>query len=261
MESETLNKIGCAVGVVGILIVMVPMAFYGDDYRRSVVFMSISPSGNNTVSSKIILTDYKTDVMTMQLNADLFAHMVCFLAALEGGLLWWKVCGIESEDSVFTESVVLRHGGMCTANHEFWLFVVVHHVVLVMVVVSPVCIHALLLLVFSYVALMFMCCEPANDTCDDSDLDASTEKHVNRVAVFFAYTVITFILIMVDQRLNMATFESIGWGVVALYMQCFFDLVIVLVHTPREVSLLTCYLSRMVYVFACASTVLWWMCC
>jgi len=260
MESETLAEMGWVVGFVGVVIVLLPMAFYGVDHRTSVVFVSLTPMGNQTDSSNILMADGKADVLTFQLNSDLSAHVVCVLAAIECVLLWWKVCGISSDDSLFTESVVLQHGGMYTANNEFWLFVGIHHVVLVMVVLSPLSIHALLLLVFSYVTLMSMLCESRNDTCDDSDLGPSTEKAVNRVAVLFLHTMVIFTLIVIDQRLNMATFERIGLGSGAVILQGGVDLVLVLVHSPSQISLLTCYLSRIVYVFTCAGMIIWWMC-
>lgn len=261
MESETLTGLGWVVGFVGMVVVLLPMAFYGVAQRTSVVFLSIPPMGNQTVSSNILMAGGTVDVLVFQMNSDLSAHVVCVLTAIEGVLLWWKVCGISSDDSLFTESVVLRHGGMYTANHEFWLFVVIHHVVLVMVVLSPLSIHALLLLVFSYVTLMSMLCEPRNDTCDDSDLESFTEKGVNRVAVLLLYILVTFMLLTVDQRLNMATFERIGLGSGAFLLQWVADLVLILIHSPAQTSLLTCYLSRIAYVFACATTIIWWMCC
>jgi hypothetical protein len=77
MESETLAEMGWVVGFVGVVIVLLPMAFYGVDHRTSVVFLSLTPMGNQTDSSNILMADGKADVLTFQLNSDLSAHTGC----------------------------------------------------------------------------------------------------------------------------------------------------------------------------------------
>jgi hypothetical protein len=260
MDSDVLRVTKWGVVFASILVMLLPIALYKTPYRKSLIFIGIPPIGNNTISGNMLLVDNKVDVIVMQLNGDLCAHVVCVLAAFEAILLWFKMGGIQSDISPFTYSVVLRHGGVYTANNEFWLFVAVHHLVLMMVVVSPVSIHALLLLVFLYVSLISTLCEPENDTHEEGEPDY-VEKRMNRVAVICIYGVLTFILIAVDQRLNGMTFENIGVGSGACFIQVIFDVILVMFHSSPQAGLLSCYLLRLVYVFTCAISVIWWMSC
>jgi hypothetical protein len=261
MDSDIINEMGWLVGLASILIALLPMALFGADYKKSLVFLSIPPPGNNTISSNILITAQKVDVITMQINGDLFSQLVCLLAAVEAGLLWLKLRDVSMDDSLFTRSVVLRYGGLHTANSEFFLFILIHHVVLLMVAASPLSIHALLFLVVSYVALMFMLCEPAHDAGEENESKSFDEQRVNRVGLLFALVIVTFVLFAIDQRLNMSTIDSAGWTSGALFIQCFCDLAIVMVHASQHVSLVLCYLSRIAYVYVSAGTIIWWMCC
>jgi hypothetical protein len=261
MDSDVLRVAGWGVFFASMVVVLLPIALYDTPYRKSTIFIGIPPMGNNTISGNMLLVDNRLDVMVMQLNGDLCAHIVCILAAIEACLLWFKTGCIQSDVSPYTYSNVLRHGGVYTANNEFWLFVAVQHVLITMVVVSPVSIHALLLLVFLYVSLISTLCEPENDTHEESESDMFSEKRVNHVAAIYIYGGLTFILIAVDQRLNGTTFKSIGVGSGAFFIQMLFDLLLVMVHASPQTSLFSCYLWRLVYVFACACSVIWWMIC
>jgi hypothetical protein len=269
LDVNALHLTGWGVFFASIVVVLLPMALYETPHRKSLVFVGIPPMGNNTISGNTLFLDNRVDVFVMQLNGDFCAHFICVLVALEAILLWYKIRGIESDNSVrsmgsdmsaYTDSAILRHGGLYTANNEFWLFVAVHHLVLMMVVVSPVSMHALLLLVIVYIYLISVLCGPDKDL-HEQDESISLEQRVNHVAVVCICGGLTFMLITIDQRLNDMTFESIGVGSGAFFVQVFSDLILVMVHASPQTGLLSCQLTRLIYVFTCGISVIWWMSC
>jgi hypothetical protein len=260
MESKTLVVTGSAICVGGLIAVLLPFAFHPTEHRTSVLFLAVPPLGNNTFSANILISNMKTDIIAMQMNGDLWAHFVCVLAALEAALLFMKFCAISSEDDLNSEKEILRHGGMYTAEMEFWLFVFIHHTILVLVVNSPVSVHALLLMVFVYVRFISYLCEATKDTCQDDFIDNFTEKKAIRVMIVVVYGLMTCILITIDQRMNMATVSSNGLQSIALFAQFFFDVLLMMIHAPADTTLVLSCLSRIIYTFACAGTMILWLC-
>ena len=92
--------------------------------------------------------------------------------------LWAKVRYIYTEVSPFTIDTVLSHGGMYTANNEFWVFMWLHHMVLLLLTLTPISIHSIVVLTLVYVATISAICKPNNDHGHE---DARNEIYTNRI--------------------------------------------------------------------------------
>jgi hypothetical protein len=244
------------------LAVCVPFGLYATPARKTVLFIGVPPMGNVTTSLNVLSNTGKMDVVLFYVNSELCAHVCCLLAVAEIGMLWYKQQCVDLDDAIFVKSSILRHGGVYTANSEFWSFVCVHHVILLAVVASPLSIHALLLIVLSYTSLLAMLCTPTDDTYEiDVDQCGTMEVYLNKGVKLCTCAVLTLLLVVIDRRINGSTFERVGWGSGAFFSQIVFDICLVVVHKQPGLGLSMSYMARMVYMFSCVLAILWWMAC
>lgn len=259
MDEDKLCSLTVIVGVLCGLVAVAPFALFGDDglAEKTIIFVSQAPAGNQTVSTAVISVGVTLDAVVFELDSYIWAHLGCLITAAEAALLWGKVRSIYQDESILTQSLVLSYGGAYTANNEFWTFIGGHHVILLMLTMSPISIHALILLVLVYVSAMSSLCEPVVDDTEDT---SHLEVYTNHVVSVCTRVICTLILVVIDQRLNRLVFMGLGARADGLVIQLFLDLVLVMLHASPEIGIVTCYLGRVVYTFASAVTIMWWLC-
>jgi hypothetical protein len=260
MDEDRLMGLSFIVIVLCVLVIAIPFALVENatgSTEKTILFIGIAPDGNQTVSNAIMSVGTTIDALVFELDSYIWAHIACLCAAAEAALLWGKIRSIHADVSILTQSLVLSYGGAYTANNEFWSFVGVHHTILLMLIMAPISLHALLLFVLVYVSAMSSLCEPVMDDSEDS---SHLEVYTNHVVSICVRVVCTLALIVVDQRLNRTVFMQIGVRGDALVLQIIFDLLLVMLHASPEIGIVNCYLGRVVYTFACAATIMWWLC-
>jgi hypothetical protein len=260
MDEDKLFGLTVIVIVLCVLVVAMPFALFGNaamSSEKTILFIGIAPDGNQTVSTAVISIGATIDVLVFEFDSYVWAHIACLCTAAEAALLWGKVRSIYQDDSILTQSLVLRYGGAYTANNEFWSFVGVHHVILLALTMAPMSLHALLLLVLVYVSAMSCICEPVIDDSEDS---SHLEVYTNHVVSICSRVIYTLALTVVDQRLNRTVFTETGSRGDGVVLQIFFDLLLVMLHASPEIGIVNCYIGRVVYTFACATTIMWWSC-
>lgn len=233
-----------------ILLICIPFALHGGDgvEGSSVLFVSIPPAMNHTMSNAALLRGIKPDVTLFELENRFWAHCICIAAALEALLLWAKVSNM-SDVKDFTYSNVIRIGGLYTANTEFWFFVGLHHTVFIMLLLSPMSLHSLLLFVWVGVGTLSAMCAPSDDHDEDS---THGEVYCNRVTSTFFLVLVLCILFALDARMNRSNIGYIPEVQTNLLVtQFFIDVFLTIVHVSIHVDTATCYYARLVYTFTC----------
>jgi hypothetical protein len=260
MDEDRLLAYTIVVVVLCVLVLVIPFFVSGNTTlpdEKTIVFISIVPDGNQSVSTAVMSVGTTIDTLVFELDSYIWAQIACICTAAEAVLLWGKVRSIYRDESVLTQSLVLSYGGAYTANNEFWSFVGVHHVILLMLTMAPISLHALLLFVLVYVSAMSSVCEPVHEDVEDS---SHLEVYTNHVVSICVRVICTIVLVVVDQRLNRSVFAETGMRGDSLMLQVFFDLVLVMLHASPDIGIVYCYLGRVVYTFSCAVTIMWWLC-
>jgi hypothetical protein len=239
-----------AVCVFSILLIFIPLALRGGagSEGSSVIFISTPPEGNQTIANEAMMAGLKPGALVFELTNHWWAHVICVAAGVEALLLWFKLCTMGDSPS-FKHTTVISIGGLYTANNEFWLFTVLHHIVIIMLLLSPMSFHALILLVVCIVAVMSTMCEPGEDHEEDAPRG---EVYCNRVASIFFYIFVGCIFLLLDARVNARTLGSLpDIREDLLFSQFFFNVLLVLVHVSIHVDISTCYYARLVYTWVC----------
>jgi hypothetical protein len=259
MEENKMKTLTVIVATLCCVVVFVPFGLYSLKPHRdtSVVFIGVPPAGNNSVSARTLYTEKKLTALTFEFDSRFWAHFACFLASCEAMLIWAKVRCIYTEASPFTIDTVLSHGGVYTSNNEFWVFMWLHHMVLLLLTLNPISIHSLVVLVLVYVATISTICEPNNDHGYE---DARSEIYTNRVMSLSGRALLLVCLITVDQRLNRTTFvASSDARNDALPLQLLIDTLLILAHASPEADILTCYMVRTAHTLASAVVLIFWL--
>jgi len=264
---ELVQRLGIVVYVMCIMVTVLPVSFYSVHPRVSLIFIGVPEDGASSTSTNRILSMGVVEVYTLSLENDGWAHIVCIFIAVEAMLLWCKVYSLLADQpGTFVTMVVSRYGCTKIQIKEFWLLVFSHHLVMFMVVLSPVSLHALFLLVFLYVLMLSTICT-GNDSGSVEDFytfqqGSSTvpdESYMKRLAPTCVYAVSVLMFASLQPRLNAVSFESIGSRSLTFWIQVAFDLILGLVHTHPRIGVVSCYLLRLVYIFLCATTIMWCM--
>jgi hypothetical protein len=234
--------------VLSIFLMCIPFALHGGEASEgsSVLFISLPPEGNQTIANEALVLGIKPGVLAFEFQNHFWVHVICVAAGIEALLLWAKV-GTMTDSLPFTHTTVISIGGLYTANNEFWFFVGLHHVVLIMVLLSPMSLHALFLFTWCVVCIISIVCEPSDDNDDDSP---HGEVHCNRVVFIFFYVFILCCLFVVDARMNRKTIGDIPWfHTDLLFTQILVD--ILLISAAIQVDIITCYYARLMYTLTC----------
>jgi hypothetical protein len=242
------------VSILSICMVCVPFALRDTEAGKasSVLFISLEPDGNQTVANHALLTGAKTGIQAFEFANYTWAHVICALAGLEALLLWVNLCKF-GNSLPFTQATVLSIGGLHTANNEFWGFVGLHHVIFIMLLLSPISLHALVLFVWCIVSAISTMCEPSEEYEDDLPRG---EVYFNRVTAAFFYTFISGILVVIDARMNRKSIGEVpSLHVDLLFTQFVLDTLLVVVHASTHVDITTCYFARLAYTFMCGGVV------
>ena len=178
---EQVSSSTLMVGLISVLMMLVPFSMSPEEDANwsSVLFIALPPDGNQTVANAAILSGAKQGSIVFEIDNYVCAHIVCVMAAIEVLLLWTKVVKI-GDNIPFTQANILRVGGLYTANSEFWFFVAAHHIVLFMLLLSPLSFHALFLFVWITITAVAKICEPREDVDDDAP---HTESYFNHIVV------------------------------------------------------------------------------
>ena len=246
--------------VLSIFLICIPFALRGGGgiEGSSVLFISLPPAMNQTMANEALIKGIKPGVLVFEYENRFWAHVICAAAGVEALILWVKV-GTMSDSKSFTYTKVLNIGGLYTANTEFCFFVGMHHVVFIMLLLSPISFHALFLFVWVIVGILSKICEPSDDHEEDS---LHGEVYCNRVVYTVFFALVLGMLSVVDARMNRANLAYIpGVQVNLLFTQLFIDACLAIVHASIQVDIATCYYARLMYTFVCGGLVVCFLAC
>lgn len=247
---EPINSCTLAVAFIAIFMICLPFSLSNETNanQSSVLFISLPPPGNQTTANTAILSGAKPGLVVFELDNYMCAHGMCVLAALEILLLWIKVVKI-GDDVPFTHANILRIGGLYTANNEFWFFVALHHIVLFMLLLSPLSFHALFLFVWSTITTIAKLCEPREEVDDDSP---HSEPYFNHIVIVLGYALMSGLLFVVDGRMTRKSISDISnLHIDSLFIQFVINTLLVVSHASGHSSVATCYYIRIGYTFVC----------
>ena len=255
---EPVHASTVGVFLLSIFMMCIPFALNDTEAGKanSILFISLPPDGNQTVANTALITGVQPGVVVFEFGNYTWVHIICGVTGLEALLLWAKLCKI-SNNTTFTYSNIFRIGGLHTANNEFWAFVGFYHVILIMLLLSPISLHALVLFVWCIVSTMSTICEPGEDHEDDSP---RSEVYCNRIAAVCCYIFISGVLFVIDGRMNRTIVDNVpSLNIDLLFMQFVVDTLLVVTHMSVQVQITTCYYARLVYTFLCGGVVVYFL--
>jgi hypothetical protein len=236
--------------LVSLIMICVPFTLSTAKFANSssMLYISLPPTGNQTVANDAILYGYRPELVVFQLDNYTWAHFICILAGIEILLLWSNLSKI-GNNIQFTQENVVKIGGLYTANNEFWVYVGSHHVIIFILLLSPLSFHALLLFAWVVVTTISKLCEPREEQNDD---DHRSETYYNHVIVLFGCIFISCALFVVDGRMTQKSIDYLPKSHIdLLFVQFLIDSLLVVSHVSGHSDLDKCYYFRLTYTFAC----------
>jgi hypothetical protein len=247
---EQISSSTLIVGLISVIMMLLPFSLSPEQDANwsSVLFIALPPDGNQTVANAAILSGANQGSIVFEIDNYVCAHLVCVMAAIEVLLLWTKV--VKIDDNVpFTQANILRIGGLYTANSEFWFFVAAHHIVLFMLLLSPLSFHALFLFICITITTMAKLCEPTEEVDDDS---VHSESYLNHVVIVSGYALFSALLFVVDGRMTRKSISDVQSSHIdLLFTQFVINTLLVVSHASGHFSLAACHYVRLSYTFIC----------